>query len=343
MPNTLFSTYSEGENRVTSTILAVLERLSFALVEQLLQALLQEPEAQLVTFRNQVKGEASVPDARIRASFSYWIETKIVPRAVSERQIRAHLLALDAEPRVDRQRLLVLTPDDAVPDVVSRIGDSRLGWASFADLAAAVEQALELDEGWIASEQAIPSERERELLRELVHFLLSEGLVRGQGREVLVVPARVALPEYLELSLYMCQPNRTFRAVSHLAFYAGGRIDPHVPAVLGSVESVLIGEEGVRAAEGLDEALRAQLLAVVRRLEAESSPRLGLEQKVLFLSAPDAPETVHLPRPVENDLLSESGRPAAFVQGQRYVPLSALQAGPKTTSELLALAGERAG
>ena len=42
MSNPLFSTYSQGENRVTSSILAVLERLSFALVEQILQALCQE-------------------------------------------------------------------------------------------------------------------------------------------------------------------------------------------------------------------------------------------------------------------------------------------------------------
>lgn len=44
MANPLFSTYSQGENRVTASILAVFERLSFALVERLLQALCQEPE-----------------------------------------------------------------------------------------------------------------------------------------------------------------------------------------------------------------------------------------------------------------------------------------------------------
>ena len=91
MTNTLFSTYTQGENRVTGSILAVFERLSFALVEQILQTLLQEADAELVTFRNQVVGPASVPDARIHASFSYWIETKIVPRALDERQCSGRL------------------------------------------------------------------------------------------------------------------------------------------------------------------------------------------------------------------------------------------------------------
>lgn len=37
MTNPLFSTYSQGENRVTGSLLAVFERISFALVEQILQ------------------------------------------------------------------------------------------------------------------------------------------------------------------------------------------------------------------------------------------------------------------------------------------------------------------
>ncbi len=87
MSNPLFSTYSQGENRVgenrvTSSILAVFERLSFVLVEQILQALCQEPEFPLLSFLNQPAGKSSTPDGRIRASFAYWIETKITPNAI---------------------------------------------------------------------------------------------------------------------------------------------------------------------------------------------------------------------------------------------------------------------
>src|SRR5688572_27675513 len=107
MANPLFSTYRHGENRITSSLLAVFERVAFGLVERILQALCQEPETALLTFENQPVGPRSVPDGRIRASFSYWLETKIVPNAVRLAQIKGHLAALDAEAGVDRQRLLV--------------------------------------------------------------------------------------------------------------------------------------------------------------------------------------------------------------------------------------------
>lgn len=98
MSNPLFSTYSQGENRVTSSILAVFERLSFVLVEQILQALCQEPEFPLLSFLNQPVGKSSTPDGRIRASFAYWIETKITPNAIHTDQIRRHLTALMQRP-----------------------------------------------------------------------------------------------------------------------------------------------------------------------------------------------------------------------------------------------------
>jgi hypothetical protein len=335
MPNPLFSTYSQGENRVTASILAVFERLSFALVEQLLQSLLQEPETSFLTFRNQPVGPSSTPDARIRASFSYWIETKRQANAVQTSQLRRHLRALDDERNVDTQRLLVLTPDDRPPQSLAGIQDDRVAWANFQDLVKAIEEALDTDNEWLASDQHIPTERERELLRELVRFLLSEGLVSAAAQQVLVVAARIALPEYLRLGAYICQPHRSFQPCSHMAFYANGAIDRHVPAILGAVESIILDQESVLARRDLDRQAQAYLLSLVRQLVKES-PRIGNEQKVIFLSTPNDPQTIRLPHDIQNDLTSESGRTIAFTQGQRYVPLSSLQAAPKTTSDLLA-------
>jgi hypothetical protein len=336
MPNPLFSTYSQGENRVTASILAVFERLSFALVEQLLQSLFQEPETSLLTFRNQPVGPSSTPDARIRASFSYWIETKRQANAVQTSQLQRHLKALDDERNVDTQRLLVLTPDDRPPQSLAGIQDDRVVWANFQDLVKAIEEALDTDNEWLASDQHIPTERERELLRELVRFLLSEGLVSAAAQQVLVVAARTALPEYLRLEAYICQPHRSFQPCSHMAFYANGAIDRHVPAILGVVESISLAQESVLARRDLDRQARDRLLSLVRQLVKMRSPRIGDEQKVILLSTPNDPQTIRLPHDIQNDLTSESGRTIAFTQGQRYVPLDSLQAGPKTTSDLLA-------
>src|SRR5438552_7707570 len=76
----LFSTYRQGENRVTSSMLAVFERIDLSLLETLLAGAAGEaagdPDGEL----RQSAGRygASVPDARISASFAYWFEVKAV-------------------------------------------------------------------------------------------------------------------------------------------------------------------------------------------------------------------------------------------------------------------------
>lgn len=57
----LFSTYRQGENRVTSSILAVLERIDFGRVEELLAAASGESVLEMVRFVNQPRGLRSVP------------------------------------------------------------------------------------------------------------------------------------------------------------------------------------------------------------------------------------------------------------------------------------------
>lgn len=53
MPDSLFSTYRAGENRVTASILAVLRSLALHRTERLLGALMERSEFELVSFRNQ--------------------------------------------------------------------------------------------------------------------------------------------------------------------------------------------------------------------------------------------------------------------------------------------------
>lgn len=78
-----------------------------------------------------------MPDGRIAASFSYWLETKTVPRAVSGNQIRRHLEAVDAT-QADTQGLIVITPDQEAPHALAEIGDERIAWSSFDNLVMAI-------------------------------------------------------------------------------------------------------------------------------------------------------------------------------------------------------------
>jgi hypothetical protein len=80
--NPLFSTYRQGENRVTSSMLAVFERIDLSILESLLTAATGEASLQLVSFVNQPIGKGtSVPDARISAHFAYWFEVKTARNA----------------------------------------------------------------------------------------------------------------------------------------------------------------------------------------------------------------------------------------------------------------------
>jgi hypothetical protein len=83
----LFSTYRGGENRVTSSIMAVFQRLELSLLERLLGAVAGESALQLVAFVNQPAGAGtSVPDARMSARFDYWFEMKTSLNALAGKQ-----------------------------------------------------------------------------------------------------------------------------------------------------------------------------------------------------------------------------------------------------------------
>lgn len=121
MGSNIFSTYSTGENRVTASILAVIQSLSLSRIERLLGALMEESEFELVRFQNQpASGGSGVPDAVILTSCRLLIETKTSRNAVRSEQLRRHLDRLDKESE-SMQRLLVLTPDNSHPDQIAEV------------------------------------------------------------------------------------------------------------------------------------------------------------------------------------------------------------------------------
>lgn len=329
MPNPLFSTYTHGENRVTSTLLAVLENVNNQLAEDVLEALTDESDISLVTFENQVTGTESVPDAAIKGSTSLWFETKTSRDAVRRDQLKDHLKALDEE-SADLQRLIVITPDHGKPREVQDLVDERIVWANFDTLVDTIETILDRDVGSAEASMSLPTEREAFLLRELIRFLYDEELVSGKEDRVLVVAARKAWPEYQRYGLYFCQPNRSFKPVSHLAFYTDGEIKTPVPQVTGSIESIELTEKSVGDNSELSEREQEKLLDAVLDMKSVSSDRYEDTEKVIFLK-----ESFELDNPVINDkTASDSDRTVAFVQGHRYVSLSDLRDGPEYTNRV---------
>lgn len=302
-------------------MLAVFERLGIGTLEKVLGGMFEDTSLSLVRFRSQPVGVDSVPDARISGHFTYLFEIKTAPNALSDHQMRRHLARFDG--RGD-ERLIAITPDTSEPACVEPIRrtDRRVQWASFATVSAAIDAVL--------AEAESVGGHERFLLRELQALIAADGLL-GSPHDTVVVAARIAYPDYHRTHAYVCQARRSFRGVSHLAFYADGRIQPEVPKILEQRDTVEMSTEN---AAGLRRNGRRWDAEVAHAIEVwlSFSPvaRPGDENKVVVLSGPAAPETVRLPAPIPNASTDRSGRTVAFTFGQRYTTLSALRAAHTT-------------
>jgi hypothetical protein len=320
MNESIFSTYSTGENRVTASILAVLRCLALSRIEGILEALLGDNAFELIRFRNQPPGTGrSVPDGEIGSNFRLLLETKRERDALSRSQLDGHLEILDQSNEKDRL-LLVITPDEDQPHLIAEINDPRLIWSNFAALNQAIDGLLS-DE---LNEKEVISEREEFLLRELQKMLLAEKLL-GPSREVLVIAARHAWPLYNVVPAYICKRGRAFQQVQYVAFYADNRIYPLVPRILERHDQVVFepGKNKGRLGEIVNQA--------IEKSGQTNWPYKFSIHKVFVLSAPDAPETEKLQKPIVNDIFSSSGQKIAFTQNQRYVSLDALKKAEKTS------------
>lgn len=334
MTNPLFSTYSQQENQVTSTILSVFEHLGTSLVEDILEAALDESELSVVTFQSQYVADESVPDAVIRSSMSLFVETKTRSGEVTRSQLESHLSALEDE-ETTTKLLVVLTPDGNEPAAVREIDNEHLVWISFDTLVSALEALLAQDESVGAEQTRPPTERETFLIRELIRFIHDAELTSGADDRVLVIPARRAWGEYKEYGLYFCQPGRSFRPSAYLAFYRKNEIKEEVPYITESVDRVELTPEGTERAyeKGkLTDSQRDVLSGTVQQLYEDDSERYGHQQKVLFL---DGEHGFTLDQPViNNKTADDSDTRVAFVYNQRYVSAEKLGESPEKTSEL---------
>jgi len=313
----IFSSYRGGENRVTSTMLAVFERVGLGLTERIFAAATEDSSLGLASFSNQPSsGGAGMPDGEIRASFRYLIETKTTPSAISVDQLRRHLRRLDGT--YADERLFVITPDPEEPVRIGRVGDPRVTWIGFGLLAQAIEGVIQ-DPGELASEQ------QRFLLRELVSYFESEGLLTVD--DTVVVAARIAYPEYLEMSAYACQPNRSIRNVSRMGFYNHKQVMPEIAEVYRSFTDVLFLPGEARRLKAKKDPLEKRLAEVIRRRLVTRPAQLGGRFDVYILSGATDPDTLILESPIQHT------SPNAWTQSQRYTSVERLKKA-KTTADL---------
>ncbi|TCN28592.1 hypothetical protein EV644_1456 [Kribbella orskensis] len=332
MPSPLFSTYRSGENRVTSSTMAVFERIDLALVQELLESASGiGDELRAVSFENQVVGDGSVPDARISARFTWWFETKTARGGYASEghdrnQVRLHASQLEGDPDT---RLFVLTPDPGQPawfdelDGVDEVVRGQIIWFSFASLADAIRVLL-------SDPTRLVSEQTKFLLTELTALYEADGLLSND--DTVVVAAKSAWGEYIKYAAYVCQPDRSFRdGLTHFGFYYQGKIQATVPRILSWTPNIVLSHEA--AARSIASG-NTTLGSLITQLLADGVRSEGGAHGIMLLSPHGGVDTVQLAGPIENDTKTASGRGWAWTLSQRYTSLERLQGGVVRTSQL---------
>lgn len=325
MTTPLFSTYSQGENRVTATFIAVLQRLSIPSMSRILGALLDEQNFSVANFVNQPQGVESTPDAKIETGHSVWVETKIASNAVKLSQMRRHMKAVG-----DDEKLIALTPDDEEPAVLrnrnlAQKDKDRIVWANFNTLDNIVTEILD-------DKESPPSEFEASLLREFSSFLQREGLISIPSEErVMVVSAGYAWSRYNDKSVYGDIRIPNWKPSDHLAFYTEMEIKRVVPRIKSTVSPI-----NIRNKEEVEEKLDDHQKQVVGNLIKNpfNEETFDASLRMLFLSEPGDKETIKLEKPIVNDKKTSTGKSWAYVmKGAKYVTLESLK-NARYTSEL---------
>ena len=298
----IFSTYSQGENRITATFLAVLQELSLSRIDHLLGEMLEDDNFNSITFANQPSsGGTGVPDAEISSSMRILLETKIVRNRVEKDQLTQHLARFDGANSMRTQMLIVLTPDSTKPKVIEDCKDSRIVWTNFQGLDTSINALFD-------DPRAVISEREQFLLREFQE-LMSDSQLLSPDKDTIIVPAKNAWSIYKRASVYACQVNRSFQAAKYMGFYSEKMIQPAIAKILEIHDNVVLKpnlHEG-KLGESVNSLLQADKVLT------------GMSQKIFILSPIDSEETLSLPNSIKNDTTSHSGKNVAFTQNQRYV------------------------
>ena len=146
--------------------------------------------------------------------------------------------------------------------------------------------------------------------------------------DTVVVPARDAWPFYEQSRAYVCQPNRWFRPVDRIAFYADQEVKPDVPRITERRDNVPWTEAEANRLEQSDDRDDRKIAAVIRASQAAGWTEGSYQ--VFLLTAPGDPRHRTLPQPVPHQT---AGRGSAYVRRQRYLSLHQLETAT-TTADL---------
>lgn len=230
-----FQRFSQQENHATNNTLLMLRYLyqsSPSKLERLLTALLETDLTVGVTFDQQVKGRASVPDALImQEPWRIYVETKR-HGALDADQIRRHCESIVQRGRSGRDLLVGLTKEqitDAERQALA--AEAEKDRIKFVNVSfAQVVEAL----------RAQCADHERELLDIVEDYrtlLSDDGLLDERNKFLVVFPCGTSLQENARFSLYYEPPSRPLKkGYRYIGLYSQKQV-----AYVGTVAAIAVG------------------------------------------------------------------------------------------------------
>jgi hypothetical protein len=256
-----FQRYSQRENHVTNNTLLVLRHLyqtAPGKLEQVVREIVGQEAVSLgLTFHQQTRGSASVPDGLIsQAPFRLYFETKLGP-SLDRDQILRHIQSIaDERTPATGEAFLVGLSTEVMPSPEKEVLAAAAKAQGIVFVATSfVELVAALDAACASHDVAL-----RAVLDDFNEFLASEGLLFQSEDWMLVVPCGVSLAENQRFGIYYDGIDRPRRSpCTFLGAYSekAVRLVGRITAILAcgyanGVAEVIEVERGAATDEALE-------------------------------------------------------------------------------------------
>ena len=293
----VFGSYEQKENQVTSALLKILEAdqneiLLNALLLNMGDPGLPDKEIRIETQAKNSEGN-SVPDGKLSChyAFNIYIESKLGTH-IDKKQLDYHLKLLN-----ENTKLIYITNHADKPSILPE----DVLWTNWTKLYEIINEVHE--------EGLSPV---LDYLIEQFYLLLNNlNLYDDSKNRVIIVGGRWGEPVALEYGFYACQGGRSFKKAKYLAFYYNQRIK-----YLFEIEKKI---------ENAD--IKMPPLYVPTEYFQKKEPKYVKEERTFF----KLKKVKDFVPEIANDTVDKNGRRIAFTQGQTYTTLEKIEHAQKTS------------
>jgi hypothetical protein len=298
----IFGTYSQKENRVTSALLHILKIGGTEFIAQVIAELddidFPDHEINVIT---QEREDANVYDGLLECNFAFrvLIESKIEPEAINQKQLEG--LLKNAKSPTDY--IIYITTDNKKPKELDNL--SNVYWSNWKTILQILKTKSEFSNDIL-----------KFLIKEFEKFLDNLNLLYtiSDDERVQIAAGKSGEPIALTYGFYACQNNRSIKNSRYLAFYNNQGIH-----TLFEIIGTPINDYNLLENPDLKEYIE------------KYEPNYSMEERRQFYKI----KLLRDDLTIGNDLLNKNGKSTPFTMGVfRYTTINTLL-NANTTSQLI--------